>query len=72
VQAAGGDLTGAIAEYEKALAEEPDLVVARYDLALALANAGRLDDATAQLRELLRRKPGYAPAEDLLARLPSP
>jgi hypothetical protein len=70
VQAAGGNLIGAIAEYEAALAEEPDLVVARYDLALALANAGRLEEAASQLRELLRRKPGYAPAKDLLARLP--
>ena len=53
---------GAEHAWHRALAIEPGSLPARLGHAEWLARAGRLDAARAQLRELLRRSPRYAPA----------
>jgi cytochrome c-type biogenesis protein CcmH/NrfG len=44
-------------------------VEARFDLAMALAGTGKRTEAVRQLKELLRVKPDYAPARQVLAAL---
>ena len=58
IERKGGDIEIAVAEYQAALALDPDFGIARANLALALAQAGKLDDAKASLAELERRAPG--------------
>lgn len=58
-----GDLSGAIAAYERALAAEPTYDVARHHLAHALYAAGRGQEALANLDELVRRAPTIADAQ---------
>ena len=42
------------------------MIAARYNMALALLNAGRRAEAAAQLREIIRQKPDFTPAHVLL------
>jgi curli biogenesis system outer membrane secretion channel CsgG len=49
-----------------AVAEHPAAVWQAHDQALALADAGRLDDAVAALQQVLQGRPGFEPAERLL------
>ncbi len=48
--------------YREAVEDLPDMAEPRYNLALALENAGDTQEATTQYREVIRRHPGYAPA----------
>ncbi len=50
-----------------ALAEHPAAVWQAHDRALALADAGQLDEAVAALQQLLQSRPAFEPAERLLA-----
>jgi tetratricopeptide (TPR) repeat protein len=54
------DATRAIPQYEKVLERLPQFIDARYRLVEAFLRAGRLDEAIAQCRELLRFRPNYA------------
>ncbi len=63
--AAQGDLTGAIAEYERACQLSPVFSAARYALAMAYRQAKQLDLATQQLA-IYRRNPNGSPPEDAL------
>jgi hypothetical protein len=56
-------------EYEAGLAIDPAETEARYDLAVVYASSGREDDAVAQARDVLARKPGHARAAALLCSL---
>jgi len=49
VRAAGSDLRGAIAAYQKAIAANPDMEEAHYRLALAYGRAGEAEKARAEL-----------------------
>ncbi|MBT9488593.1 MAG: hypothetical protein IV093_13880 [Rubrivivax sp.] len=49
-----------------ALADHPAAVWQAHDRALALADAGQLDEAVAALQQLLQARPGFEPAERLL------
>jgi len=50
----------ALADFEVALRSDPDMVVARYDLACALSRLGRTQDALVALREAVSRDAEYA------------
>lgn len=50
-----------------ALAEHPAAVWQAHDRALALTDAGQLDEAVAALQQLLQARPAFEPAERLLA-----
>src|SRR5882672_4330432 len=69
LQGAKGDLPGAIRSLEAALAADPTLDEARFNLALAYARAGRRSDAGAAARELLSRLPPDAPQRSEVQRL---
>ncbi|HTT56802.1 MAG TPA: tetratricopeptide repeat protein [Opitutaceae bacterium] len=62
----------AIADYEAALRLAPADPEIHYALAVALAQAGRPAEARRHLAEALRLRPGFAPARELLQRLPTP
>lgn len=66
-----GRLPEAIAHYEAVVRLDPKFLEGRQHLALALANAGRLDEAERELRAALAINPGFAPALELLAQLRS-
>ena len=57
-----GKLDDKVDLYRKALALEPDLFEARYNLALVLERLGKIEDAEAEYRETLRLRPAHAPA----------
>lgn len=60
----------AIREYEVLVALKPtDVAGARYHLALAYQQGGRLDDAKDQVLQALESAPGYRPAQKLLLEL---
>jgi cytochrome c-type biogenesis protein CcmH/NrfG len=69
LQATRGDTAGAITTLQSALAADPDLHQARFNLALALARAGRRAEALAVTRELLSRLPPSAPQRPEVERL---
>ncbi|HKB10652.1 MAG TPA: tetratricopeptide repeat protein, partial [Vicinamibacterales bacterium] len=64
-----GDLPAAIGSLTAALARDPDLHEARFNLALALAKAGRRTEAAAAAAELLRRLPPSSPQRSEVERL---
>jgi cytochrome c-type biogenesis protein CcmH/NrfG len=64
-----GELPGAIRSLSAALARDPDLHEARFNLALAYAKAGRRSEAAAAAGELLRRLPATAPQRPEVERL---
>ncbi len=57
LQASKGNVPAAIAALEQAIALDPNMLEARFNLALAYARAGRRADAAATARELLGRLP---------------
>jgi tetratricopeptide (TPR) repeat protein len=61
-----GDLTRAGGDCDRAVALDPGDPRPRYNRALLLARLGRTDEAVAQLRDLVRQHPGYAPARRAL------
>jgi uncharacterized Ntn-hydrolase superfamily protein len=64
----GGDLEGAAAGFERALAEAPDNLESGFWLGLALAGSGRVDEGRAHLQRAIADDPGW---EELLRRLPA-
>jgi tetratricopeptide (TPR) repeat protein len=65
-----GRFEEAIAEYRTALGMKPDYPEARYELAYALAQIpGRVPEAIAACRELLRTSPNDGPGRELMASL---
>jgi len=64
---AAGDLVVAEAAFREALAVDPGLDDARYDLALVLLRRGRDEQAEPLLREVLARRPGDRDARLALA-----
>ena len=69
LQAARGNLSGAIAALKTALDADANLHEARFNLALAYAKAGRRADAAAAARDLLARLPPSAPERGEVERL---
>jgi cytochrome c-type biogenesis protein CcmH/NrfG len=69
LQAAKGNNAAAIASLTSALAADPNLHEARFNLALAYARVGRRADAAAAAEELLRRLPSGAPQRAEVQRL---
>src|SRR5207244_2899607 len=61
LQASRGNLDAAIESLQAALARDPDLHEARFNLALAYAKSGRRADAAGTARDLLSRLPPQAP-----------
>lgn len=64
-----GALDEAVVWYEKHLAAEPQGAQARCNLAYALRDLGRKEDAAAELRKVLTVNPGHADARALLQSL---
>jgi arylsulfatase A-like enzyme/Tfp pilus assembly protein PilF len=69
LQAAKGNLSGAISTLKVALDADPNLHEARFNLALAYAKAGRRAEAATAARELLARLPPSAPERSEVERL---
>jgi choline-sulfatase len=69
LQASKGNLPAAIDSLTRAIALDPSLLEARFNLALAYARAGRRDDAGVTARDLLARLPGNAPQRAEVERL---
>ena len=69
LQAAKGDLSAAIQTLNAALATDPNLHEARFNLAVAYAKSGRRGEAAAAARELLERLPPNAPQRPEVDRL---
>ncbi|HET9831913.1 MAG TPA: tetratricopeptide repeat protein, partial [Vicinamibacterales bacterium] len=61
VFASRNDWPSAIRELTAAIAKDPSLLEARFNLALVYAKAGRRADAASTARDLLARLPGNAP-----------
>lgn len=55
-----GDLTAAIRDYRRVLAQRPDTLAARVNLGAALAHAGQLDEAISEYRAALKLAPQLA------------
>jgi tetratricopeptide (TPR) repeat protein len=66
---ASGDLEGAIAGYQAALAETPDDVALKSRLGAALVLMGQLEEAETLLRDVLRAQPYSAEGEHYLGRI---
>ena len=69
LQAAKGNLPGAITTLQAALAADPNLHEARFNLALAFAKVGRRSEAAQAATELLTRLPTTAPQRGEVERL---
>ena len=69
LQAAKGDMAAAIESLTTALAADPNLHEARFNLALAYAKSGRRTDAAVAARDLLARLPSNAPQRPEVERL---
>jgi len=62
-----GNVNGAITEYNAALAQKPlDAAASHYNLARALHEANRTDQAKDQLIQSLEAAPGFKPAQKML------
>jgi tetratricopeptide (TPR) repeat protein len=57
---------GVIGQYDRALQDKPDDIDTRNDLGLALLQAGRVQEATAQFQQVLRARPDYIDARNNL------
>jgi arylsulfatase A-like enzyme/Flp pilus assembly protein TadD len=69
LEAARGDLPAAAASLEAALAADPGLDEARFNLAIVYAKLNKRSEAAAMARELLRRLPPGAPQRPEVERL---
>jgi cytochrome c-type biogenesis protein CcmH/NrfG len=69
LQASRGQLPAAIESFTSALAKDPGLHEARFNLAIAYAQAGRRAEAAATARDLLSRMPPNAPQRPEVERL---
>jgi len=69
LEGAKGDFPAAIRSFESALAADPDLHEARFNLAIAYARSGRKADAAREARTLLARLPASAPQRPEVERL---
>ena len=69
VQASKGDFDGAIRSLSSALAKDPGLHEARFNLAVTYAKAGRRAEAAASARDLLSRLASSAPQRPEVERL---
>lgn len=69
LKAARGDLPGATASLEAALAADPGMDEARFNLALVYAKLNKRSEAAAAARELLRRLPPNAAQRPEVERL---
>jgi len=69
LQAAKGDIGGAIESLTRAVSADPGLLEARFNLAIAFAKAGRRAEAASTARELLARLPPTAPQRAEVERL---
>jgi cytochrome c-type biogenesis protein CcmH/NrfG len=69
LQASKGNLPAAIETLTRAIALDPSLLEARFNLALTYAKAGRRDDAGVTARDLLARLPENAPQRAEVERL---
>jgi cytochrome c-type biogenesis protein CcmH/NrfG len=69
LQASRGDNAGAIPLLQAALAADPNLHEARFNLALACARLGRRAEAVAAAQDLLNRLPADAPQRSEVQRL---
>lgn len=63
-----GDLEGAAAGFERALAEAPDNLEIEFWLGLALAGSGRVKEGRAHIRRASAENPGW---DELIRRLPA-
>ncbi|WP_026097554.1 TIGR03032 family protein [Baaleninema simplex] len=61
-----GQLDRAIAEYQCCLQLDPNFILARYNLGVALGDLERWDDAIAQLKQVIDREPKSAQAYNQL------
>jgi tetratricopeptide (TPR) repeat protein len=59
----------ALVEFREALSDQPNDLRTRYLLALAWIDSKDADEAIAEFRRILRRRPGYLPAVTALANL---
>lgn len=69
LQTSRGELAAAIESFTTALAKDPGLHEARFNLAIAYAKAGRRADAAAAARDLLARLPPQSPQRAEVERL---
>jgi arylsulfatase A-like enzyme/cytochrome c-type biogenesis protein CcmH/NrfG len=69
LKATQGDMRGAVAALASAIAADPDMLEARFNLAVAYARAGQTAQAEAEAREVLRRLPPGAPQRSEIERL---
>ena len=69
LQAAKGDIAGAIESLTRAVSADPGLLEARFNLAIAFAKAGRRAEAASTARELLARLPATSPQRGEVERL---
>ena len=69
LQASKGDFPAAIQSLTAALAADPGLHEARFNLAVAYAKAGRRTEAAGTARDLLSRLPSDAPQRPEVQRL---
>ena len=61
----------ALERYRLAIQADPAYTEARWSLAAALIESGRIEEGRRELEELLRRQPAHAEARELLGRLPA-
>jgi cytochrome c-type biogenesis protein CcmH/NrfG len=69
LQASKGDFAAAIQSLSTALAADPAMDEARFNLAVVYAKAGRRAEAAAAARDLLTRLPASAPQRSEVERL---
>jgi cytochrome c-type biogenesis protein CcmH/NrfG len=69
LHASKGELSAAIASLVAALAADPSLDEARFNLAVVYAKAGQRAEAAAAARDLLARLPANAPQRPEVERL---
>lgn len=64
-----GKTAEALHYFQEAVRIDTNYVEARFNMAGALAKLGEIDGARAEFNEVLRQKPGFPPALQMLARL---
>jgi predicted Zn-dependent protease len=64
-----GKMDEALHYFREALNLDTNYFEARFNLGSALLRLGETNEAAAQFNEILRQKPGFRPAEQMLARI---